>query len=137
MRFRSRQMDASKVEENVASGYPSSSPNLCHGNIEKGNNRKRPVDQKAAKATKERKLENSMVKDLMKEARNNWTISFSEANNASLKAARVDAKENAKTAQKEPEIKEEASELGALELLFTRSNEDSVTYRNALKKKRL
>lgn len=133
----SRLIDAPKVEKYVTSGYPSSSQNFCHGGIEKDIDRKRPVGQKAAKAAKKRKPEDSMVENPINEALNNWTTTSFGANNTSLKAAREDAIEKAKIAQKDFELKEEASEVEALKLLFTRSEEDSVSYRKALKKKRL
>lgn len=115
----SRQIDSPKVEEDVTSRYPSSSWNSCHRGIEKNNNRKIPVGQKAVKAAKKNNPEDSMVEDHIEEALDNWTTSFSEANDAPLKAVREAVKEKAKIEQKELELKEKASEFHAFKLFFT------------------
>lgn len=114
----SLEINASKVDEDVTSGYPISSQNWCHEDIAKDNDRKRTVDHKAEKVAQKKKPEASMEEHSIKEAPNNWTTSSSETNNASLKAECKNAKEKAKIAQKELELKEEAFELKDPKLLF-------------------
>lgn len=60
-----------------------------------------------------------------------------ETNSGSLEVAHQDAKEKANIAQKELELKEEASEHEATKILSTGSDRDNVSYQNAVKEKQL
>lgn len=56
------------------------------------------------------------MNDGTREALDKWTFRFFEANTASVEAAREDAREKAKIAKRDLELKEEVSELETLKV---------------------
>lgn len=97
----------------------------------------RPKGTKAAKAAKKRKVDDDIESAQIKEALENWTSGFAAANQASLEVMKEQAKNEERYRIREVELKEEASELEALKLLFSGSDDESVSYRAALRRKRL
>lgn len=83
------------------------------------------------------KMEEEVETNAIKDALHSCTSGFVAANEAAIAASKEGGKENSKFKEKDLELNGEAAELEALKLLFSSNEEESVQYREELRRKRL